>query len=408
MVALRQQGATYPAADMHVALVHIRHAASGGVEAYLTNLARHLAKSGHTVSIICNRHGEQPHPGVRFVRLRPLHVGGPSRLWAFAKAVERHLERTHYDVVYGLGKTWSHDLVRMGGGCHQTFLDLASGFERRSFPPSPWTWLKDRVALAIEARSVAPATCKLVITNSEMVKRDVCTRHGLPADHVRVIHNGVDGERFHPRHRQEAGARLRQDCGFTAEHQVVLFLGSGYMRKGLDLVLRAFPGLLQQRPTARLLVVGYDSAQARFQSMARELGIAPATCFLGGRGDAPTCYGAADLYVLPTRYDPFANSTLEALASGLPVITSDTNGGAEVVTPEAGEVIAYDALPSRLGAAMYAWSDPQRLSDARAHARQAAEHHPLEGKMASVASVLTELCVRKSEELSPPLRNDPI
>jgi UDP-glucose:(heptosyl)LPS alpha-1,3-glucosyltransferase len=391
MVALRQPVATYSEADMHVALVHIRHAASGGVEAYLTNLARYLAKAGHAVSIICSRHGEPPHSDVRFVRLRPLHIGGPSRLWTFAKAVERHLKHTHYDVVYGLGKTWSHDVVRLGGGCHQTFLDLASGFERRSFPPSPWMWLKDRVALAIEARSVAPSTCKLVIANSEMVKRDVCARHGLPADHVRVIHNGVDGERFHPRQRQEAGARLRQECGFTDEHQVVLFLGSGYMRKGLDLVLRAFPTLLKQRPTARLLIVGYDSAQAQFQSLASELGIASATCFLGGRSDAPVCYGAADLYVLPTRYDPFANSTLEALASGLPVITSDTNGGSEVVTAEAGEVISYRELSARLGKAMYEWSDPQRLAAAREPARRAAERHPLVDKLASALSVLEAL-----------------
>ena len=118
---------------MHVALVHIKHALSGGVEAYLTNVARFLAEAGHEVSIVCHRHAESPHPGVRFVRLRPFHLGGASKLWAFAKAVERHLAKTSYDVVYGLGKTWSHDLIRMGGGCHQTFLDLVGGLDRPRF-----------------------------------------------------------------------------------------------------------------------------------------------------------------------------------------------------------------------------------------------------------------------------------
>lgn len=380
---------------MRIALVHIKHAASGGVEAYLTNLARHLAQAGHEVAIVCNRHGEAPHPAVRFVRLRPFHLGGASKLWAFARAVERHVARVRYDVVYGLGKTWSHDVVRMGGGSHQTYLDLVAGYERRRFPPPLGLWLKDRMALAIEARSVAPANCRLVITNSEMVKRDMCDRHHLPSERVLVIHNGVDGERFHPRLRAGAGARLREECGFTGEHQVLLFLGSGYTRKGLDLILRAFPDLLRRRPSVRLLVVGYDSALPRYRTLAQDLGISAAVRFLGGRTDVPACYGAADLYVLPTRYDPFANSTLEALASGLPVITSDTNGGAEVITPAAGEVIAYGDLAVRLGEAMYAWSDPQRLAQARDGARAAAERHPLEEKMKAAVAVLEGLAARR-------------
>ena len=367
---------------MHIALVHLKHANSGGVEAYLTNLARYLAKAGHDVSIVCNRHAEVPHPAVRFVRLRPFHLGGATKLWAFAKAVEHHVAAVRYDIVYGLGKTWSHDLIRMGGGCHQTFLDLVGGLDRQGFPPPIHLWLRDRVALAIEARSVSPANCRLVITNSEMVKRDVCARHGLSPDRVTVIHNGVDGERFHPRHREGAGAQLRQNCGFSASDQVALFLGSGYARKGLDLILQAFPALLQRRPTAKLMVVGYDSSVGRYQEQVRRRGIEQAICFLGGRSDVAACYGAADLYVLPTRYDPFANSTLEALATGLPVITSDSNGGSEVVTPgSAGEVIAYRDLALKLGEAMFTWTDPQRLEASRGPARQAAEQHPLQEKM---------------------------
>ncbi len=376
---------------MHVALIHIKHALSGGVEAYLTNMARYLAEAGHEVSIVCQRHAESPHPRVRFVRLRPFHLGGASKLRAFAKAVERHVAKTSYDVVYGLGKTYSHDLVRMGGGCHQTFLDLVGGLDRPRFPPPIKLWLRDRAALAIEARMVAPENCRLVITNSAMVKRDVCARHGLDPARVTVIHNGVDSERFHPRHRTEGGLALRKEFGFTASDQVLLFLGSGYARKGLDLILRALPEVVQRRPTVRLLVVGYDSTVARYQELARSLGIEKAVVFGGGRSDVAACYGAADLYVLPTRYDPFANSTLEALASGLPVITSDTNGGCEVVTSGAGEVIAYGELAQKLAAVMYAWSDPSMLEAARPRARAAAEQHPLEDKLRQATAILQDL-----------------
>jgi UDP-glucose:(heptosyl)LPS alpha-1,3-glucosyltransferase len=374
---------------MHVALVHIKHAASGGVEAYLTNLARFLAQAGHTVSIICYAHAEPPHPAVRFVRLRPFNLGGAWKMWAFAKAVERHVAETHYDVVYGLGKTWSQDVIRLGGGCHQTYLDLAGDAERRFLHPPGGGWLKNRTALAIESRSLSAGAYRRVITNSEMVKRDVCARHKVPPDLVTVIHNGVDLERFHPRLRDSDGAALRRTCGFGPEHQVILFLGSGYARKGLDLVLDAFPAVLARRPGARLLVVGYDSAQAAYQARTQRAGVAQAVCFLGGRRDVPACYAAADLYVLPTRYDPFANSTIEALASGLPVITSDANGGAEVISEaQAGTIIPYAELSARFSAEMLAWTADERLRDGRAAARRCAMPHALVSKLQQAEAVL--------------------
>jgi UDP-glucose:(heptosyl)LPS alpha-1,3-glucosyltransferase len=387
---------------MHVALVHIKHAASGGVEAYLTNLARFLAQAGHQVSIICYTHAEPPHPSVKFVRLRPFNLGGAWKMWAFAKAVERHVAETRYDVVFGLGKTWSHDVIRLGGGCHQTYLDLAGDAERRFLHPPGGGWLKNRTALAIEARSLRRGACRRVITNSEMVKRDVCARHQVPPDQVTVIHNGVDLDRFHPRLRESDGATLRQSCGFGPDHQVILFLGSGYARKGLDLVLAAFPAVLARRPGARLLVVGYDSAEAAYQARAQKAGIGHAVCFLGGRRDVPACYTAADLYVLPTRYDPFANSTIEALASGLPVITSDANGGAEVISEsQAGTIIPYAALSDRLTDELVGWTDAARLREGREAARRCATPHSLTDKMRQAEGVLVQLSQTAGQAVSP-------
>ena len=97
-------------------------------------------------------------------------------------------------------------------------------------------------------------------------------------------------------------------------------------------LLEAFPRLLRAQPRAKLLVVGYDSAGPRFERQAHKLGLGDRVRFLGGRRDAETCFAAADLYALPTHYDPFANSTLEALATGLPVITTAANGASELLT----------------------------------------------------------------------------
>lgn len=325
---------------MRVALVHLRHSHAGGTERYLNQVAAHLAARGDEVTIVCRSHEEAPHPAVRYVELRSFAPGATWRMWAFARDVERHVAASGYDVVFGLGKTWSHDVIRLGGGCHQTYLDQAHAATRSGWEKAIGRgWLKQRVALAIEARALAPSTYLRVVTNSEMVKRDVGARHAVPAEKIDVIYNGVDLERFHPDRHRDRAAELRHACNLAPGDFVILFLGSGYGRKGLDLLLDAFARLLRQAPRTRLLVVGYDSAQPAYEDKAAQLGIAEHMRFLGGRRDAEVCYAAADVYALPTLYDPFANSTLEALATGLPVITTTANGGHEILDGETGSVL---------------------------------------------------------------------
>jgi UDP-glucose:(heptosyl)LPS alpha-1,3-glucosyltransferase len=371
----------------------MRHARTGGTERYLHALAAHLAALEHTVTIVCRRHEDAPHPAVRFAVLRPLAVGSVQRMVTFAKAVEQHLTRTAYDVVFGLGKTWSQDVLRLGGGCYQTYL------ERTYRTAGQWLqrrlgigWYKTRQTLAIEARALAPGACARLITNAEMVKRDVMARYGMSAETITVIPNGVDLERFHPRHRPEAGAALRRQCGFEPRHVVVLFLGTGYYRKGLDRVLAVFPELLRERPEARLLVVGYDSDLRQWQNQVRRRGLAAQVCFLGGRRDPEACYRASDLYVLPTRYDPFANATLEALATGLPVLTTCTNGGSEaIVAGIHGAVLPDTDVSQPLLHALVQWTEPARLRQAAPAARAQAERYSMARELQASTTVLMEV-----------------
>ena len=186
---------------MRIALVHMRHAHTGGTERYLNHLAAHLAERGDEVHIVCRRHEEAPHPDVRFDVLRGPGLGKTWRMLTFARAVQRHVRRSPYDVVFGLGKTWTHDVIRLGGGLHGTFLRSTPGTR-------PWS-PRNRLALRIEARALAPGAYRRVVTNSDMVRRDVERVYGVPAERIETIRNGVDLERFHPRNREESGRRLR-------------------------------------------------------------------------------------------------------------------------------------------------------------------------------------------------------
>ncbi len=233
-----------------------------------------------------------------------------------------------------------------------------------------------------------------------MVRRDVMRRYDVPQDAIEVIYNGVDLERFSPCHRSGPGARIRREAGFTPEHVVFVFLGTGFERKGVDLVLAAFSKISEAVPQARVFIAGRDSKIARYQQQARDAGISDKVAFLGERLDAEACLAAGDVLVLPTRYDPFANVTVEALASGLPVITSDTNGGHEILPDETvGTVVPMgEEIIPELARAMREWSDPTRIEAARKVARLVAEKHGIESKLDAAIQLIEDVASERRYE----------
>jgi glycosyltransferase involved in cell wall biosynthesis len=184
---------------------------------------------------------------------------------------------------------------------------------------------------------------------------------GAPADRTVVLRNGVDLWLFRPQDRAAARAALGLD-GFT-----LLCVGGLIPRKGLDLVLEA----LAKRPDCNLLIAGGGPLRAALEAHARRLGVAGRVRFLGevAHADLPGVYAAADVLVLASSREGWANVLLEAMACGTPVVATNVNGAEEVVrsgaagvlmsrrTPE-GLVEALDRLrrnmPSRLETRRYA------------------------------------------------------
>jgi len=382
---------------MQIALVHMRHAPIGGTELVLDRLAATLAQRGHAVTIVCRTHGAESRPDVRFEVLASASVGSAWRMWAFAKDVERHVQRASYDLVLALGKTWTHDVIRSSGGSHATYVEQmrrAGGLGWRGRPLLGG--LKDRMAVAIERRAYARGAYRRVIANSRMVRDDLGRRYGVAADEVDVVYNGVDLARFHPRHRASA-AEVRRELGLAAGDFVFLFLGTGFARKGLERTLRAFAQVAAVRRDCALVVAGRDSSQASYERLAAELGIAARVHFLGERRDPEAWLAASEVHVLPTWYDSFAFTVLEALASGTPVITTDGAGAAELIEPGVhGERLASACSPDELAAAMFAWADRDRVRAAAPAVRERAEQFGFDAAMAQLAGVLERAALSKA------------
>jgi glycosyltransferase involved in cell wall biosynthesis len=168
----------------------------------------------------------------------------------------------------------------------------------------------------------------VVVAVSEEVKRELI-EHGIAPERIRVLHNGVDLDRFEP------GPADRSALGLPNGVPLAVFVGDIQTpRKNLDSVLRA----LSDVPRLHLAVAGSVDGSP-FPDLAARLGVTERTHFLGYRNDVADLMRAADLFAFPSRYEACSLVLLEAMASGLPIVTASTTGGAELVADEAGIVL---------------------------------------------------------------------
>jgi UDP-glucose:(heptosyl)LPS alpha-1,3-glucosyltransferase len=324
---------------MKLALVRQKYNPFGGAERFVERALQALRANGTSVTLITR---EWKADGVGHdVRIcNPSFFTRKGRDAGFAHAVQQIIASKEFDLVQSHERIPGCHLYRAGDGVHATWLELRARVQsplvRMATKLHPW----HRYTLAAEAAMFKHPDLRAVICNSEMVKRDIATRFGVADSKLHVIHNGIDLGYFHPELRNEFRHVTRDALNIPAKIPLLLFVGSGFERKGLSSLLHALAAM-QSRET-QLLVVGRDKHQSDMEQLARKLGIADRTYFLGGKADVRPYYAAADVFALPTLYDPFPNAALEALACGLPVLTSPTSGAAELITPACGAVV--DAL----------------------------------------------------------------
>jgi UDP-glucose:(heptosyl)LPS alpha-1,3-glucosyltransferase len=218
-----------------------------------------------------------------------------------------------------------------------------------------------------------------VIANSRMVQKEIIREFGYPADKITVIYNGLPDVHF----KRKAHSRLemRRQWELQKDDVAFLFAGSGWKRKGLKYAIQAIGRV--SNPNVRLLVAGTGKQQSYRSNRVR---------FLGPVTDMQSLFLATDAFVLPTVYDPFSNACLEALCYGLPVLTTATNGFAEVmVSGVHGEIINQaDDVPA-LHRAIEKWIDPNRRESAREQCMEIARGYTMRRNVEQTLNVLESL-----------------
>jgi UDP-glucose:(heptosyl)LPS alpha-1,3-glucosyltransferase len=360
----------------HLTIGFVRRgfSSSGGAESYLKRLAAGVVEKGHQVRLFTSSDWPAEEWGFGPIT----RVGGGSAT-AFANEMEKLAPRfaresaqtggtsfrsssdsprrapptrLECDLLMSLERIWQCDVYRAGDGVHRAWL------ERRAQTGGPWPRLsqilnrKHSATLALEKSLFADRGAGRVIANSRMVKEEIAQFYGYPLEKMDVVYNGVPLAAF----QLDEGDRTknRHALGLGLEEVAVLFAGSGWERKGLRFAVEAIEKSGKQM---RLLVAGRGD-EGKF-SAAR-------VRFLGVVSDMPALYGAADIFLLPTIYDPFSNACLEALAAGLPVITTRANGFCEIIeTGVHGTILDDPRNIDAIGEALLFWSDSARREEAR-------------------------------------------
>jgi len=370
-----------------VGFVRRGYSAAGGAEAYLKRLAAGLLARGYRVVLLGT--GAWPveaWPGGEVVTFanRSLHE--------FSKQVLESKKKYNLDLLFSLERVPGCDIFRAGDGVHAAWLEhrkKRESFLKRWFS----SWMpRHRAIMAMERQLFAPQASTLIIANSEMVAQEIERYFSFPKAQVRVIPNGVPPVKELT---QEERRGAREIFGIGEREFVVLFVGSGWRRKGLKIAMDAVEKRISTQQAHDRPMRLYVAGRGRRPSTPSK-----AVRFLGPVKKMELLYSAADLFILPTLYDPFSNASLEALAAGLPVMTTRSNGSSEIIEDGVhGSLVDDPSDVDAFARAISFWNERLNSDDAtktREACRRLGAFFSMERNIESTLEVLEEALVKRS------------
>jgi len=273
----------------------------GGAEVYLSRLSAELKRRGMEYDII-----HSPYP-----KWLPSWV----RVLLFDRWVCR--QKKQDELYFSLERISCPDIYRAGDGVHKVFIEVE---EKSRLNPL------HTVYLFLEKRCFSNA--KKIIANSKMIKQQIIDTYAISPKKIEVVYNGVTVE---PVERQSARQKLESEFGLESKNEkILLYVGSGFKRKGVKEMLELL-AMIQDKPF-KAFIVGKEKKLSEYQALTVSLGLEKKVVFTGPRDDVATFYAAADIFLFPTRYEPFSNVILEAMAYGNAVITTWQNGASEILS----------------------------------------------------------------------------
>ncbi|MBN1545592.1 MAG: glycosyltransferase family 4 protein [Syntrophaceae bacterium] len=296
----------------------------GGLERYTLAISSELARQGHEVHVFANSGEKRPDITLHHVPLFPLT--SPGKNLSFAWMAAKRISEFQLDVVHSMERIWDQDIFRASDGINPVQMEqrYPNPFIRSFKAITP----RRRALTYLEKKIFCQNGARFIMTNSELVKDQIRHHYGVSGNRIHVIYNSVNLQRYNVAAKEQFREEIRPRYGISDQDTLLLLVGNGFHLKGLPVVFEALARLNNSQ--IKLMVAGSDPIAA-YQRWVERNGLGNNVIFLGYQAELERFYSAADLFVLPTQYDPFANVCLEAMACGTPVITTRMNGVSEII-----------------------------------------------------------------------------
>lgn len=383
----------------------------GGAETYVVDLCHRLVRAGHSVDLYAESWGEGilP-PEVRCVRVEAAGRTKLARVLAFGHNSEEALSRVSYDCSVGFINTWYHDVLIPQGGVHGASLEANSKRFRTGFSRALYTLGKKAnpkfwAYQAIERKQYDPALNARYIAVSRMVMGHLQRFHHVPKNRIHVIPNAIDAGRLDVEQPGAVRCKFRNQLGLAPGDLVGLFVGHNFWLKGLKPLLHALAERRARRPEPRpiKLVVCGGGSTGPFRRMIRRLDLSESVHLLGYTLDIRPAFRSCDFFVSPTYYDPCSLVVFEALACGLPVITTGCNGAGELMTDgREGYVVTEPNALGELSAALDHMADDSDRASMSAAAVSLGREQSMDQHVTRLVKVFEEVAASKKSRRGGP------
>jgi UDP-glucose:(heptosyl)LPS alpha-1,3-glucosyltransferase len=337
---------------MKIARVVQRYNKQEGISRGVVEVAERLAKE-HEVHVFANSWDDYGNSEIIFHKV-PQIPQWPSRyiaqIFGFFVSSARMLKQHDFDIVHlHNSSACASDVVSCHGCPRGGISQVLNTYKDWRKEVSLGDIIKNMLMLPIFEYNYSKKRRKKIIAVSKIIRNELIKFCQVPRDDIVVIPNGVNLDEFNPKNKKIFRNNIRKTLNIKKDDFVFLFVGNYFRMKGLRFALKAISRIKKKK--VKLIVVGGLDApryQNVFFRLARDTGIKDRVYFLGHTNDVKRFYGASDALILPTIYDAFGLAIIEAMASGLPVITSKSAGAADMIIDNFNGILLEDPTNVRV------------------------------------------------------------
>ena len=366
----------------------------GGGEGYLANFANQLVEKGHEVHIYAskwesNNNNMHYHtiPSVRFPKfLKDI---------LFVINGLREMSKHDFDIVHVVGRALGMNIFNPHCGVEkawlkQNFLSISCPVSRALKQIACFFSFRQNFILWLDRKQYTGKGVSRIIAISDMIKNDIIKYHNIEPERIDVVYNGVDLKRFNPDNKNRYRKAMREKLSL-GEELVILYISNNFRLKGLLTLVKSLGELKKSGKDFKALIIGRGN-KTPYRKLAKKLGVLSNLIFLGHVGEIEKYYAASDLYVHPTFYDSCSLVVTEALASGLPVITTVYDGASGIIEDGKDGFVMKDPNNHRaLAEKITLFFDDEFRQKASIAARKKAEEYPAEKNCEEIIEIYNEV-----------------